>query len=155
MNDNGFWSIMTKSLFSDDWYILLACVCEIIFWSITCYICKSSRKAITQKSEKDFKQYSYSTLAVPYNIFLCIISIFPLLGMFGTVQALIEIDFSSPSVDMKSNFFHALTSTAWGIIFSIVFKIIHSVKQTSIETQLSKLEIMMNDNVISGDKNEK
>ncbi len=151
MGENGFWNIMFSSLFRDDWYLLFTFGIELILWIVTCRICKMSQKSITHSSEKGFKQYSYKTLAIPYNIFLCIITIFPLLGMFGTVQALIEIDFSSPSIDMKTNFFHALTSTAWGIIFSIFFKIVHSIKQTIIETEIKKLELLMNDQIIKGD----
>ena len=41
---------------------------------------------------------------------------------------------------IKIKFFNALTSTAWGIIFSIIFKSVHAVFQSWIEAQLNKTE---------------
>lgn len=55
------------------------------------------------------------------------ISIFPLLGMLGTVIGLLGLDLASGDMDnIKNNFFIALTSTAWGIIFSVIFKVAHA-----------------------------
>lgn len=55
-----------------------------------------------------------------YNIFTTLTSIFTLLGILGTVISLI------PMVDqmdiVKINFFAALTSTFWGLVFAILFK---------------------------------
>ena len=78
-------------------------------------------------------------LAVAYNLFLTLISIFPLLGMFGTVMGLLNVDFVAGNMDnVKANFFTALTSTAWGIIFSIVFKIINALVANHIEAQIEE-----------------
>lgn len=78
-------------------------------------------------------------LAVAYNLFLTLISIFPLLGMFGTVMGLLNVDFVAENMDnVKANFFTALTSTAWGIIFSIVFKIINALVANHIEAQIEE-----------------
>lgn len=56
-----------------------------------------------------------------YSLFVNITGIFPLLGILGTVVSLI------PMVDaltsLEANFFAALTSTFWGIVFAIIFKL--------------------------------
>jgi chemotaxis protein MotA len=57
-----------------------------------------------------------------YNIFSTLTSLFTMLGILGTVISLI------PMVEdlgvIKANFFVALTSTFWGLVFAIVFKIL-------------------------------
>ncbi|MGN0246112.1 MAG: MotA/TolQ/ExbB proton channel family protein [Lachnospiraceae bacterium] len=58
--------------------------------------------------EKMNKSYSY---------FSNISTMFPLFGMLGTVMSLMPIVGSA-----DANFFEALTSTFWGIVFAIIFK---------------------------------
>ena len=57
-----------------------------------------------------------------YAIFANVTAIFPLLGILGTVISLLPMvaDLSN----MQSNFFAALTSTLWGLVFAIVFKLL-------------------------------
>ena len=71
---------------------------------------------------------SYRKINMNYTLFITFISIFPLLGMLGTVLALLGLDMSSTEAinEAKNNFFSALTSTAWGIIFAVVYKIINA-----------------------------
>ena len=72
-----------------------------------------------------------------YTLFVTFISIFPLLGMFGTVCGLLGLDLSAGDMEnIKNNFFMALTSTAWGIIFSVIFKIVHAYYADDIEEQI-------------------
>jgi biopolymer transport protein ExbB len=58
---------------------------------------------------------------VLYNIFSILTSLFTMLGILGTVISLI------PMVEdmdvIKANFFVALTSTFWGLVFAVIFKI--------------------------------
>lgn len=55
------------------------------------------------------------------NLLLTVNSIFPLMGILGTIISLLRmVDISSPEVMM--NFTTALTSTFWGLIFAIAFK---------------------------------
>ena len=85
----------------------------------------------------NFTSYVHDELAVAYNLFLTLISIFPLLGMFGTVMGLLNVDFSAGNMDdVKANFFTALTSTAWGIIYSVGFKVVNAFYSNRIETQI-------------------
>ena len=71
---------------------------------------------------------SYRKINMNYTLFITFISIFPLLGMLGTVLALLGLDMSGTDAinEAKNNFFSALTSTAWGIIFAVVYKIINA-----------------------------
>ncbi len=72
-----------------------------------------------------------------YTIFVTMISIFPLLGMLGTVNGLLGLDLTNGDMEnIKDNFFVALTSTAWGIIFSVIFKVVHSMCADYVESQI-------------------
>ena len=101
---------------------------------INCYV-----EEWKKTKNPNFSKYLHDELSVAYNLFLTMISIFPLLGMFGTVMGLLNVDFSVGTMDdVKTNFFTALTSTAWGIIFSVVFKVVNSFCANRIETQIEE-----------------
>jgi chemotaxis protein MotA len=59
---------------------------------------------------------------VLYNIFTTLTGIFTLFGILGTVMSLLPIVENMDTI--KANFFVALTSTFWGLVFAIVFKIL-------------------------------
>lgn len=61
-----------------------------------------------------------------YHIFDTINSIFPLLGILGTIIGLLRM-VNTDAVMVMSNFTLALTSTFWGLIFSILFKAIDGI----------------------------
>jgi len=54
-----------------------------------------------------------------YSLFEKIASIFPMLGILGTVLALLPM--VNDIENMQNNFFIALTSTGWGVFFAIIF----------------------------------
>ena len=56
-----------------------------------------------------------------YSMYNNITSIFPLMGILGTVISLISM-VNKSSEQIQDNFMLALTSTLWGIIFAIIFK---------------------------------
>ena len=56
-----------------------------------------------------------------YALFTNVTSIFPLLGILGTVLSLLPM--VSELGNLQTNFFAALTSTFWGLVFSIAFKL--------------------------------
>jgi len=66
-----------------------------------------------------------------YTMFTNLSSIFPLLGILGTVVSLIPMVQSVEG--MEQNFYFALTSTLWGLIFSIFFKILDGTLAPRIE----------------------
>ena len=66
-----------------------------------------------------------------YTMFVNISSIFPLLGILGTVVSLIPMVQSVEG--MEQNFYFALTSTLWGLVFSIFFKVLDGTLAPRIE----------------------
>lgn len=133
---------------SDNWYILLGALAALIFLGSSLYFSCSVRKTFSETSGESLKRRVYYFLDVSYTLFLTLISLFPLLGMFGTVYSLIGLGdvFSSENADLnaiKPQFFLALTSTAWGIIFSVIFKLIGSCFQPFIENQIEKAKKLL------------
>jgi chemotaxis protein MotA len=61
--------------------------------------------------------------------------------MLGTVTALLGLDMSNAEAisNAKNNFFDALTSTTWGIIFAVIFKVVNAFIATSVEDNIRKL----------------
>ncbi|MBR3666493.1 MAG: MotA/TolQ/ExbB proton channel family protein [Ruminococcus sp.] len=80
-------------------------------------------------------QKCYDKLNSWYTIFVTIITVFPLLGMLGTVASLLILDTSSPEAlnDASDSFFSALSSTLLGLILAIIFKVINAAKLYDIE----------------------
>ncbi len=56
-----------------------------------------------------------------YAIFSNLSAIFPLMGILGTVISLLPM--VADMANVETNFFAALTSTFWGLVFAIAFKI--------------------------------
>ncbi len=78
-----------------------------------------SSELLSPKEEQEAFDLRRKSTAL-YALFSTITAIFPLLGIFGTVVSLLPMvaDLS----DMQANFFVALTSTFWGLVFAIVCK---------------------------------
>ena len=66
-----------------------------------------------------------------YTMFVNLTGIFPLLGILGTVVSLIPM--VEDMTHMQANFFVALTSTLWGLVFAIFFKVLDAVLSPRIE----------------------
>ena len=66
-----------------------------------------------------------------YSLFVNLTGIFPLLGILGTVVSLLSLvgDMS----DVTGNFYGALTSTFWGLVFAILFKFLDGMIAPKIE----------------------
>lgn len=66
-----------------------------------------------------------------YSVFVNLTGIFPLLGILGTVSSLLVLveDMS----DVGGSFYGALTSTFWGLVFAIAFKLLDGVISAKIE----------------------
>lgn len=69
-------------------------------------------------------------------------TMFPLFGMFGTVWAMIPMVNVSGMTE-SSNFFSALTSTAWGIVAAIIFKALDSTVSYKIEDNEKHTEYLI------------
>ena len=81
-----------------------------------------------------------------YSVFINITGIFPLLGILGTVTSLLSLvnDIS----DVQGSFYAALTSTAWGIIFAIIFKVLDAFISPKIEENEKDVELFLNRNSV-------
>jgi len=67
-----------------------------------------------------------------YNMFIALNSIFPLLGIFGTILGLVLIN--KDFTNIASNFILAITSTFWGLLFAMIFKTIEGYLSSELET---------------------
>lgn len=114
----GFWKTMEESIFASDWYIGVAAILTIVALAVSLKFMSSIKKEIQKKeSSKAIILREEQYLEWCYNMFITLITLFPLLGMFGTVAALLSLDLTGEIEQIKGNFFNALTSTAWGNCF--------------------------------------
>lgn len=66
-----------------------------------------------------------------YSVFVNLTGIFPLLGILGTVTSLLGL--VADTADITGNFYGALTSTFWGLVFAIIFKFLDGIISAEIE----------------------
>lgn len=163
----GFFDAMIGNL-SSDWYILVFFVLTLIvlyFAGQATYrlyrrLNRSERLANPQKEKRHYpetpeevKEFEdivlrqRSLMNLLYSIFANSVSIFPLLGMFGTVKALIGLAgrMSEAGADVEL-FFQALTSTAWGIIFAVLFKIADAVLSVPVAANNKEVDTLLERN---------
>ena len=90
------------------------------------------------KEKKDKLRKLRETSEKFYTMFSNLATIFPLMGILGTVIALIPLVQELDS--MEQNFFVALTSTLWGLVFAITFKILDGMLSPQIERNSRGIE---------------
>ena len=122
---------MLPHLFSQDWYIGVWAVVTVGLLFLTRYLTKEVQTLTGPDSDLKTLRTQRQKLNVCYTTFTTFISIFPLWGMFGTVMALLSLDMNGDLSSVQENFFMALTSTAWGILFAIAFKVLNAVLVSS------------------------
>lgn len=129
-----------ESIFSNDIIIFIAGMIAIFFFILTLTLAVITRNKIKSWKEKrnvEFSKHLTFCLSFCNTFFLTMVSLFPLLGMLGTVIGLLGLDIASGDMNnIKNNFFIALTSTAWGIIFSVGAKFIYAFASDFIEDKL-------------------
>ncbi len=76
-----------------------------------------------------------------YSLFANVTSIFPLLGILGTVVSLLPM--VSNLSDMQTNFFAALTSTFWGLVFAILFKFLDGFLASRMDDHSRSVELLL------------
>lgn len=79
-----------------------------------------------------------------YSLFVNITGIFPLLGILGTVVSLLGL--VSDMENVTGNFYGALTSTFWGLIFAIVFKFLDGLVSPEIEHNEKSVRLYLESN---------
>jgi len=73
-----------------------------------------------------------------YTWYINISAIFPLLGILGTVGALVGLQ--SDGMNSDESFLIALTSTFWGLIFSIIFKALQTLVESKLDEGIHEAE---------------
>ena len=160
---SAFFTKLFVNLFTtSDIFILAFAVLTVFFWFITNnvknevadHLFKNHRRA--SRIEEDISEVSNAELENDlqpkimklnkwYMVLSNSISVFPLLGMLGTVKSLIGL---ATGMGDQSNvleidmFFSALTSTAWGIIFAMFFKLLTSGLAAKVESYNKEYEII-------------
>lgn len=79
-----------------------------------------------------------------YSVFVNLIGIFPLLGILGTVISLLNM--VSDMQNVEGNFYGALTSTFWGLVFAIIFKFMDGVISAKIEDNEKNVALFLERN---------
>lgn len=76
-----------------------------------------------------------------YAIFTNLTAIFPLLGILGTVISLLPM--VADMANLQGNFFAALTSTFWGLVFAIGFKVCDSFLSSRMEDNDKNVNLLL------------
>ena len=79
-----------------------------------------------------------------YSLFVNLTGIFPLLGILGTVISLLGM--VNDMSNVQGNFYGALTSTFWGLIFAILFKFLDGVISPEIESNEKSVRLYLESN---------
>ncbi|MBD5533271.1 MAG: MotA/TolQ/ExbB proton channel family protein [Lachnospiraceae bacterium] len=104
----------------------------LLIWARKC------NKMVAAGQEHSSIKWTISMLETGNVVFVTIVSIFPLLGMLGTVMSLLNLDMAGNMEGLKNNFFQALDTTKLGIIFAIGYKFLYALRQIYIEEQITK-----------------
>ncbi len=132
--------LLKASILSSDLIILVAAMFTLVFMACTVFMSRAIKTRTAEWKEhrnKPFSIFLVHWLSRFYTLFTTMITIFPLLGMLGTVCGLLGLDLANGDMEnIKNNFFIALTSTAWGIIFSVLFKILNAFIADGVEEQI-------------------
>lgn len=85
-----------------------------------------------------------------YSLFVNLTGIFPLLGILGTIISLLGM--VNDMSDIQGNFYGALTSTFWGLVFAIIFKIFDGIVSAKIEDNEKNVQLYLErNNPVSAD----
>lgn len=129
--------------------IMLAAIVNLFIFSLTMWTIKRTEKEIhppADKSENVIPDMNWSDkqildlkkwrkcMIISYAFYANITAIFPLLGILGTVAALVTYS----NETMMDNFMVALSTTLLGVFFAIVFKGLDALLSGSIDDNLEK-----------------
>ena len=109
-----------------------------------------AKAAIKQTTKKEKQQLTARELLryreamnKRYALYSNLTTMFPLMGMLGTVVSLIPM-VNSIGTENTGLFFSALTSTFWGIVFALIFKLLDASISYKIEDNEKHMEYMFN-----------
>ena len=150
MTSENLMSVLISNLFSYDWIIFAVFAAGVVVGCRTVTLMIRQKEKLhpvlafpdnnSMKTESkifDSVQYPKDVIKLRtkeefwYSVFVNITGIFPLLGILGTVLALLRL--IGDIQNMTSNFCGALTSTFWGLVSEIIFKSIDGLISARIE----------------------
>lgn len=162
-----FFLIMFKSIVTDDILILLFAVLTcIVGWralAVTRFLKKKllfpkERRANPLRGRREQSPESLQRLEESvvtqrqkmnlwYSFFINLVSIFPLLGMLGTIVALIGLaGRMEDNAAVMGQFFNALTSTAWGIVFALGGKLFDAYISVDVAANNKEADLLLDRN---------
>lgn len=103
----------------------------------------ANQREITYLKEPDIIRLRHKTTN-RYALYINITAIFPLMGILGTVMSLLSI--AKDMTNVQSNFFSALTSTFWGLVFAIIYKMLDAKLASLIEENDKNVELYLERN---------
>ena len=103
---------------------------------------QTTKKEKQQLTARELLKYR-EAMNKRYALYSNLTTMFPLMGMLGTVVSLIPM-VNSIGTETTGLFFSALTSTFWGIVFALVFKLLDASVSYKIEDNEKHMEYMFN-----------
>lgn len=96
----------------------------------------AAKVQVSKETGKRLRDYGHKMLIL-YQIYANLTATFPLLGILGTVAALITV---AESPDLMENLMVALTTTLNGVIFAIIFKCLDAVISAPLDSFLGVVD---------------
>lgn len=164
---SGIFGIFINNLMGFDWLIFAMMAVNIaVFFSTRTMVDRiyghfnlqdyvvnlndEAKKALKQTTRKENGQLTASellkyreTMNKRYALYSNLTTMFPLMGMLGTVVSLIPM-VNSIGAETTGLFFSALTSTFWGIVFALIFKLLDASISYKIDDNEKHMEYMFN-----------
>lgn len=142
---------LSESIRDNDFYILVIALVTLGFgvFTLGMAVCTSIQaRQWKRKRNKLFSRFMCKSVRWGNTVFVNLVSIFPQLGLLGTVAGLLGLNlFSGDMTNLTDNFLIALTSTGWGVIFSIGFKAVYAFFVNFIEDQIALAKGLTEDTV--------
>ena len=138
----GLLDLMFRNFFTYDWIIFVVAVIDLVVFLISNGTARSLYNSVLPRIHvtsmdwrKDVRKaredVTYSRIMGKwqrceffYSFFCNLTATFTLFGILGTVIALLRIVDGGLASSIDSEFLAALTSTFWGIVFTIIFRVL-------------------------------
>ena len=146
---NIFFEVISNNLsgFTFDWLIILIGLINAVIFTITKINIKKVSQSLNISQNMSIPTFTPSLEAKElqeldrlcknteqlYSLFVAITSVFALLGILGTVLSLIMLVGGDLTYVTQQSFFTALTTTFWGVLFAIIYRICDARISTKIQ----------------------
>jgi len=156
----SFWSVIWQNILGFDGFIFLAAIANGFFYALArkhtmrlyhrlhIMVFLPSRREDPDAVAEELRSVDEEEIVSLrksseswYGVFANVTSLFPLLGILGTVISLLPM--VAELSDMQQNFFAALTSTFWGLVFAIVYKFMDGFLASKIEDNDKNVALLL------------